>query len=107
MSADRWGWVDEVELPRNLAELRDGIAPPPADAGMARARRLEQMQREITECVAFVEDLDRYATHASQAQLVGRTVGPHMARYIAGLRKRTAAHARRLQDDLRKLNAAG
>lgn len=111
MTADRWGddqlFEEAVQLTRAQIALRDNEAPPPARAGEARKRRIDSMQTEIAQCADFVADLDRYASHAAKAQLVGNVVGPFMARYLKDLRASTVAHGQRLRDDLAFLRGRG
>jgi hypothetical protein len=102
MSADRWEWIDSVELPRSLVELRDGIAPPARNQGAARARRLEQMQRDIAACADFVADCDRYrdAMNAYPDPCLTPLIPKLMGRHLDDLRGHAVATGRRLRDEL-------
>jgi len=76
---------DEMLTERQV-QLRDGVGTKSGHAAEKRRERVARLEREIAEAQAFVEDLDRYATHASQAPLVGSAVGPYMARRIKNIR---------------------
>jgi hypothetical protein len=91
-----------VELPRYLAELRDGTAPPRPQQGAARARRLEQMQHDIIACDDFVADLDRYSQHliACPPACIGPTVPDTINAYIAKRRKQAVDMKRQLHEEL-------
>lgn len=78
--------LDEVPLPKFLTDLRDGVAPPPKDAGLARSKQLDKMAKDINDIQEFVKDLDRYAEHAKSAPLVGNEVGPYMAKHLREFR---------------------
>lgn len=89
MSADRWSWDDldpQPDLPRALAELRDGIAPPLPNAGAARARRIEAIKAEIAACQAFIDDCDFMADDLKTTSCMGEIVPQLMRGHLAGLR---------------------
>lgn len=107
MTVDSWGddagselFQEAAQLTRAQIALRDNVAPPLPNEGQARARRLEQMQHDIAQCADFVADLDRYASNAERAMLVGSVVGPHMARYISRLRATTVERGQHLRAEL-------
>jgi hypothetical protein len=100
-------WEGAVELPRTLVELRDGIAPPAPTQGAARARRLEQMQRDIAACADFVADCDRYrdAMNAYPDPCLTPLVSTMMGQYLAKRRREAVAVGRRLRDELAVLRS--
>jgi hypothetical protein len=108
VSADRWGddppTFDHliVDLPRGLAELRDGIAPPARNQGQARARRLEQMQRDIAACADFVADCDRYrdAMNTYPDPCLTPLIPKLMGRHLEKLRAYAVFEGKRLRDEL-------
>lgn len=103
---DDWGDAPTttipVDLPRTLAELRDGIAPPAPRQGEARARRIEQMQHDIALCADFVADCDRYrdALNAYPDPCLTPLIGRLMGRHLADLRNHAVATAGRLRREL-------
>lgn len=92
--------LEEVPLPKFLTDLRDGVAAPPREAGMARSRQLDKMAKDVADLQEFVEDLDRYAKHAKLAPLTGKAVGPYMERYIRLLRQQSVERGVALFDQL-------
>jgi transposase len=101
-------WEGAVDLPRGLAELRDGIAPPAPNQGQARARRLEQMQRDIAACADFVADCDRYrdAMNAYPDPCLTPLIPKLMGRHLDDLRKHAIDTAHRLHYELAVLRGA-
>lgn len=102
---ERTATEDEPQLPRTLAELRDGTAPPPANAGHARQRRLQQMEADDIALTEFLSDLDRYIDHMKSAEYVGQVVGPYMAKYVGDERNRLASKQTKLRAELAYLRA--
>jgi hypothetical protein len=104
VSADRWGddWTGDPELPRHLAELRDGIAPPQPNRGQARARRLEQMQHDIAQCADVTADLDRWL---DGQPCVGQLVPKLIRAYAEQLRRDADTKRHALFADLHYLRA--
>lgn len=77
---------EEIPLPKFLTDLRDGLAPPPPDAGLARSKQLDKMAKDVHDIQEFVKNLDIYAKHAKLAPLTDAQVGPYMEKYIRELR---------------------
>lgn len=90
MSADRWGddqlFEDAVQLTRAQIALRDNEAPPPVNAGAARARRLEQIKTELAACQAIIDDCDFMADDLKTTSCMGAAVPQMMRDYLAYLR---------------------
>lgn len=98
--------VDEdVALPQFIIALRDGTAPPPPNAGVARAARMQQMEVDDIALTDFIADLDRYIDHAARAELVSPIVGPYMAKLNREERSRLVAKQIKLREDLAYLRA--
>lgn len=98
-----WAEIEQAltpELTREQIALRDGTAKPSPVEGQARRRRIENLEASIQACVDNIADLDRYASHASGAQLLGAVVGPYMASHVAQRRKETVTHAENLREEL-------
>jgi transposase len=94
--------LTEQTLTRTQIELRDGIAPSPPNQGAARARRLEQMQRDIAACADFVADCDRYrdALNSYPDPCLTPLIPKLMGRHLDDLRAHAVATGRRLRDEL-------
>lgn len=95
------------ELPKFLTDLRDGLVGPSPEAGMARARRLEKMQKDVVALSEFVNDLDRYFEHSKTAQLVGGEVGPYMAKFIRDTRNQAIRTGRTIYEQMNYLRSHG
>lgn len=90
----------QVHLPKSFTDLRDGLAPPPASQGMARIKRLTQLQRDINALIEFHADLGRYIEHAQTAPLTGTEVGPYMDQLLKTLRAQIDTKGQELQAEL-------
>ena len=90
-------------LPKFLAELRDGTAPKAPEEGLARARRIESMKRDIGNLNDFMNDLDRYYEHSKSAELVGTDVYRYMNDFIRASRKKVQTKIRRMYEELNYL----
>lgn len=101
MSGWDQGW-DVDNLTRTLTELRDGTAPPPAEQGAARARRIEKMQHDIALCKAFVADCNRYRD--DPASCLTPLVPNLMGKHLANLRAHAIRTEQRLRDEIRALS---
>lgn len=90
------------ELPRSLAELRDGIAPPAPNQGAARQARIKRMEHEVALCADFVADCDRYrdALNAYPDPCLTPLVSTLMGQYLAKRRRQAVATMHRLCDEL-------
>jgi hypothetical protein len=97
--------MDKPDLPRSIIALRDGTAPPPPNAGVARAARMDKMAADDVKLTDFLADLARYIDHADKAELVGEDCGPHMAKLIRAERDRLAAKQVKLREELAYLRS--
>lgn len=101
MSADRWGddqlFEEAAQLTRAQIALRDNEAPPPPNAGAARARRIEAIRSEIAACQAFIDDCDFMADDLKTTSCMGEIVPQLMRGHLAGLRADWADRKRLLE----------
>ena len=107
---DRWSddtqQVDPGQLTMRLAELRNNIDPVLPAEGSARHRRLERMQHDLNEIMAFVEDCDRWAEQTRDIQLVGRDVRIIMNKHLAEWRAQAVERGRKIHAELQYLRRA-
>lgn len=102
-------WSDDMrehyvapDLPQTLAALRDGTAPEPAYAGLARQQRLAQMERDLAACGDFVDDCDRYSEfmRGLDSPCVHDHVPRMMGVHLLEIRAKALQKKRRLREDL-------
>jgi hypothetical protein len=103
-------WSDDVRtqadepvfLTASQIALRDGVAPAPPQAGLARQQRLAQMERADAELGDIVADCDRYSAFMEtlESPCVHDFVPKMMGHYLSDMRRKTLAQRRQLRADL-------
>lgn len=121
MSADNWSddilddqtiqriATSDLYLSQTQIALRDGLAPEPTNAGLARQQRLAKMERELADIADFVADCDRYAVFMEHIEnpCIHDAVPKLMGKHLEDLRRRALATGRQLRQDLATLRRQG
>jgi len=103
--ADDGREVDPGELPARLTALADNQPPDLPNAGSARQRRLDKMQRDLNDATEFVSDCDRWIEQTQDIALVGSSLRPLMLAHANKLRRRALDRARTLHGELQYLRS--
>lgn len=97
--------IADIHLSPTMIALRDGVAPEPSQAGIARQQRLARMERTDAELGDIIADCDRYAAYMDhlESPCVHNFVPKMMGHYLSDMRRKALDQRTQLRADVATL----